>query len=116
MDSSHDGAIRGKNTGNRTRNRMDRPQAHIRSFSRLVLIGRNQTEDQMIHVTLRNRPVTPSPALLVRNPLFLYTIISIHSSYTMDTTYETKPSNTPTGSSPPSDHPTSPEREPTPHN
>ena len=70
--SSHNCAIRWKQTGNRGRSRMHRPESHILRLSSLMLIRLNKLENQMIHIPLRNLLLTLSPSLLERNSLLLY--------------------------------------------
>jgi hypothetical protein len=70
--SSHNGAIRWKQAGNRGCNSMHRPKSHILRLSSLVLIRLNKLENQMIHIQLRNLLLTLPPSLLERNSLLLY--------------------------------------------
>ena len=51
---------------------MDSSQSDIRRLSCLVLVLSYETEDQMVHIRLRNRRISWSPAFLERNPLFFY--------------------------------------------
>jgi hypothetical protein len=51
---------------------MNGPQTHLSRLGSLMLIPLDQLEDHMIHIPLRNWPLTLSPSLLERNSLLLY--------------------------------------------